>query len=383
MNNRGYTLLEMVLVILIIGILATVAVQSMKTTTENDRFDRTTEEMDAIVRGIVGDDRLVSNGYRTDFGYVGDVGSLPPNLDALAANPGGYSTWKGPYLKSDFVENASSYQRDAWNSAYSYSGGVTIRSTGSGSNITRQFAAAPSDLTANTVTGFVRDVVGAPPGDSAGNVTVTIYYPDGSGGMTSSITTPSRAGEFTFASAVPIGIHRIQAVVSGANDTSSRYLAVYPASIALADLRFPSALWNAGGSGGGGGGGAIILVDGTQTFPGGDCEDIQFDIMNTSGSPITITSLTLTWPSPTAYYRRIRWNNGTVWNNENPRNGSGNPAPLNSPRTLLAGQTATIDVQGFRDQPISGDEINMRNTTFTINFSDGSSIVVAMGNCNN
>jgi len=381
MRNRGYTLIELVLVVAIIGILASIAAQSLISSTDRERFDTTVEEMDGIARAIVGDERLVSGGIRTDFGYVGDIGALPPDLDALMSNPGGYATWSGPYFRNDFVENTNGYKKDAWNNSYSYSGGVTIQSSGNGSSITRQFANTTADLTSNTVTGFVRDLLNAPPGDSASNVRVTIFYPDGAGSMANSTVTPSRAGEFSFTNLVPVGIHRIQAVVAGINDTTSKYAVVYPGLKSLAELRFPSALWG-NGTPGGPQAGNIILVDGTQNFPGGNCGDIAFDIMNSSGSPVGITSIILTWTSPTAYYRRVRYNSTSVWQNSNPRNGSGDVAAFTSGRTIQPAEIATINVEGFEDQPIGGNPVNMQNTTFTVTFSDGSTFTMTMGVCN-
>ena len=112
MKNDGYTLIEMVLVIVIIGILASVAVQSLNKTENNRRLDETMAEMEEIARAIAGDERLISDGVRTDFGYVGDIGSLPSNLDDLAVNPGGYATWKGPYIRNNVNENSEEYKRD-------------------------------------------------------------------------------------------------------------------------------------------------------------------------------------------------------------------------------------------------------------------------------
>lgn len=378
MKNEGYTLIELILVMVIIAILAGVAVQSMISSVNNDRLDITADEMDMIARSIAGDDRLISSGIRTDFGYVGDIGSLPPNLDALMTNPGGYATWKGPYVRNDFNEDVNGFKNDAWNNPYIYSGGVTIQSTCDGTPITKQFANSVADLTSNTVTGFVKDKTGAPPGDSAANVTVTIFYPNGSGSMTSSSVSPSRTGEFSIPFTVPIGIHRIQGIVTGANDTTSKYVAVYPASVSLADLKFPSSLW---GATSGGGAAGITLVAGSQQFDGGNCDGIQFDITNSGSSPIDITSLTLTWSSPTAYYRRIRYNNAIVFQANNPRQGSGEISSLTSMQTIQPGEIVTIRIQDFVDQPSGGIQVNMRNTVFTVDFSDGSTFDVAMGDC--
>ncbi|UCC78669.1 MAG: prepilin-type N-terminal cleavage/methylation domain-containing protein [Candidatus Zixiibacteriota bacterium] len=243
MRSNGYTLVEMILVVVIIGILASVAIQSLNKTEGNRRLDDTMAEMEEIARAIVGDERLISSGARTDFGYVGDIGSLPSSLDDLVTNPGGYATWKGPYIRNNFIENSEDYKRDAWDNPYAYTGGITIASSTDGSPITKQLAASTGDLISNTIKGVIRDKAGLPPSDSAANVNVTVYYPDGSGSITSATTSPSRSGEFSFDNQVPIGIHLIRAVYSSASDTASKYLAVNPGSIILTELRFPSELW--------------------------------------------------------------------------------------------------------------------------------------------
>ena len=98
---------------------------------ETARIEATKTQLDAIARAILGNPLIYSNGTRSDFGYVGDIGSLPPDLDALAFNPG-YSTWNGPYIKGAF--ESGDYQKDGWNTVILYSD-TLLRSTGSGSNI--------------------------------------------------------------------------------------------------------------------------------------------------------------------------------------------------------------------------------------------------------
>lgn len=236
-------MLELVLVIVIMAILTGIAVQSVNRTGEGQRLDRTLGEMDLLAKAMVGDERLVSGGIRTDFGYLGDVGSLPPTLDALVSNPGEYETWKGPYVSSKFVEAPDDYKRDAWNDLYTYAGGLTITSNGGGRPITRRIAGSLSELTSNSIYGVVQDRSGCPPAVSAANVLVTIEFPDGTGSTTSLSTSPAPSGEFSFPDAVPAGLHLIRAVVSGVEDTTSRYLAISPGSRTFVEMRFASELW--------------------------------------------------------------------------------------------------------------------------------------------
>ena len=133
-SEKGMTLIELVMVIIIIGILAGIAMKSMDSAIETGRFETTRKELNHLAGAIVGNPDLVNNGVRTDFGYVGDVGALPASLDELVTAPAGYSTWRGPYIKSDFVQSSDDYKTDAWGVEYAYVG-LAITSTGSGSNI--------------------------------------------------------------------------------------------------------------------------------------------------------------------------------------------------------------------------------------------------------
>ncbi len=102
-DNRGFSLIELVVIIVALGIVAAVAVKSMPGLIEDKRRLETEREMETLAEAIVGDPGLSQNGCRSDFGYVGDIGAFPPNLQALVQNPGGYSSWHGPYLPPGFI----------------------------------------------------------------------------------------------------------------------------------------------------------------------------------------------------------------------------------------------------------------------------------------
>lgn len=370
LSERGFTLIEVLLVIIVIGIMAAVAFKSMDVALDNSRWDATTQEMEKLSWAIAGNSDLYANGVRADFGYVGDVGSLPPNVDALVTNPGGYATWRGPYIQNDFTQNPNDYKTDAWGNLYTYTGGVTIASGGSGGNpITKQYANAAADLTANTVQGVVTDGQGNAPGSSASNVSVRIAYPNGSGGTTTAITNPNSSGNYSFANVVPQGIRTVTAIYTPTNDTLVRNAVVLPKSTTLVDIKFRGNLWSTGS------GGSLAYVSGTALLTGGGA-DLRFDIRNVGSSDVTVTSVRLTYSStPTAYYEQVRWGGTTVANQISPRFASGQTVNFSSSQTLGAGATITIRIDNF-ETCVSGGcpNANMGGTTFNIEFSDGSVI---------
>ena len=229
-NNSGFTLIEVIITIIIAGILAAVAMRSVVKMSDVARVEETKQELEELEIAMVGNSRLHNDNTRSNFGYTGDVGALPPNLDALFSNPGSYSTWKGPYIKRKYEQDVTGYKQDAWGTNYTYSGGVEITSTGSGSNIVRKFGQANSDFLMNGVDGVVLDLDGTPPGPTyRDSIIVRLTVPNGTGGLTNLYTTPDIGGYFNINS-VPIGNHDLIIVYSPTNDTLKRFVSVLPKS---------------------------------------------------------------------------------------------------------------------------------------------------------
>lgn len=236
----GFTLIELVIVILLVGVLATIATRKMSTSIETAQYEQTKKELDQLAFAMVGNPDVYVNGARSDFGYVGDVGALPPDLDALVQNPGGYATWDGPYMATGFESDG--FKKDAWSVNYVYID-TLIRSTGSGSNIDKLFANNSVDLLNNVVEGVVIDAGSTMPGaDYKDSLIIRLTYPDGSGNYTTASTNPDAKGNFSFAS-IPIGAPRLTLIYLPDSDTVSYNVSVNPGSVVKLSIVFPADLW--------------------------------------------------------------------------------------------------------------------------------------------
>ena len=243
-RQNGYTLIEMVLVIIILGILAGVAYKTLGSTIDVGRVEETKAEMEQLACAIAGNPDLVSNGTRTDFGYLGDVGALPPNWNALIANPGGYATWKGPYIQDESSGGVTyEFSLDAWGKPYTSPNGAAFSSTGGPETITRVLANSNDDLLRNPVMVTVTDVDGTLPGVAyRDSVDLILTYPNGAGGLATVVRHPSANGLARFDS-IPVGLQRLQILCHPGNDTIQRKIAINPGQAMYVDVRHFGNLW--------------------------------------------------------------------------------------------------------------------------------------------
>lgn len=232
--------------IIIVGIVASVSVRSLRKTVDVSRVEETKQELDHLAWAIAGNPSLVSGGVRTDFGYVGDIGALPPTLQALVTNPG-YANWDGPYIQDDFYAASggaeSEFKYDGWGVEYTYTGDSII-STGGDISICRQVTYSITDLLSNQVQTLVLDINNTPPGSNCGNVTLELTYPNGSGSDTTATKNPQGNGFTTF-SAVPVGHHRLLVIYTDdpVYDTLYRKVVVYPGESFYTEMMFGQDYW--------------------------------------------------------------------------------------------------------------------------------------------
>lgn len=238
-GNKGFTLIELVIIILVIGVLATVAIRKMTETVESAAYEQTKAEMAQLAQAIVGNPQTYTLGAQAEFGYVGDVGALPATLTNLATNPG-LATWDGPYIGGGF--NTVDYRQDGWGVDYDYTG-LMIRSTGSGAAIEKLLAPAVQDILGNTVSGSVVDANRMPPNNSwRDSIAVQLIVPNGTGGYAVRVDTLDSDGRFLFGG-VPIGNHRLRLIYHPRTDTMTYTITVLPGRESVLDIVAPADLW--------------------------------------------------------------------------------------------------------------------------------------------
>ncbi|MBI5267383.1 MAG: prepilin-type N-terminal cleavage/methylation domain-containing protein [candidate division Zixibacteria bacterium] len=138
--DQGFTLIELAVIIVILGVLAVVAMPVFSNFTNSAKINATREEMNTIKRAIVGNPTVVSGGQLIDRGFEGDCGFVPSALIDLTRRPDTVPPydrltrigWNGPYLDSSRGE----YLRDAWGNNYTYDpAGRRVISTGTGDTV--------------------------------------------------------------------------------------------------------------------------------------------------------------------------------------------------------------------------------------------------------
>jgi general secretion pathway protein G len=98
MKNKAFTLVELMIVVIIIGVLVAMVVPNMIGRSEQARVSVARADIDVNIATAI---KL----------YDADTGSLPKTLDDLVVSPGD-ENWKGPYLDKVPV--------DPWKRPYVY-----------------------------------------------------------------------------------------------------------------------------------------------------------------------------------------------------------------------------------------------------------------------
>lgn len=101
-NNRGFTLIELIVVVVIIGLLAGLVLPQFIRQEEKAKLKATRAQIELFATAL--------DTFRLD---VGRYPTTEEGLQALRQKPGGVERWDGPYLKKDLP-------LDPWSKPYVY-----------------------------------------------------------------------------------------------------------------------------------------------------------------------------------------------------------------------------------------------------------------------
>ncbi len=130
MSRNGFTLVEVIVILVVMSILAAVAVPVALRVFETAAEDATRGEMINLKKAMIGKQDRNQSISRGNFGFIGDMGRLPANLEELyrqGSLPGfSYDNgrqagagWKGPYITGGFSgEEADAFTKDGLGNDY-------------------------------------------------------------------------------------------------------------------------------------------------------------------------------------------------------------------------------------------------------------------------
>ncbi|MGH7828671.1 MAG: prepilin-type N-terminal cleavage/methylation domain-containing protein, partial [Candidatus Binatia bacterium] len=250
-NRRAFTLIEVIVILAVLSILVGIAVPAALRIFEVTAEEATRDEMGNIKRAILGDARKLQSFFRSDFGYLGDIGCLPDDLRRILFNPPPtppvipalptwtFDTtqqtgagWKGPYITGATIgQEVEEFTRDQWGNDYTYTvtGGpcpptpMTATLTSGGADLTSAADDITLTIEANETTATVRGSVKDTAGVGLAAVTVEFYSAANNGNLTTTAATTDINGNYTFVLA-PFGQRAVRA---------SPTLALVPGSVAV------------------------------------------------------------------------------------------------------------------------------------------------------
>ena len=367
-NRKGFTLIEVVIILVVLSILAAVAVPMALRIFERTAEDTTREEMDNIKKALLGDPRKLQTTFRNDFGYLGDIGCLPSialgGLDRLLTQGSlpawsfdntkqAGAGWKGPYITGTPGED---FKKDQLGNDYVYTpvaGACPLTAT-LASNGPDGLPSTADDITltitANETTATVRGTVKDTAGVGLASIPVEFYSAASNGVLTTTTATTDANGNYSFSS-VPFGHRAVNANVT------------------------------------------LAIVSGSVAVTGGNDNNVDFQLRNYSGSSVTVNSINVTCIAGVITdFDTVQFDNANVdpggeqiCGATHTLSGSGNltfsanPTPPSSMRVVAdspdvqlpditirgGGTTRQIEIDDFEN---GNANVDMRNRTLTITF---------------
>ncbi len=385
--NFGFTLVETAATLAIISLVAVGLVSLSNYLLDKRQIDTTNDNLNQLRRAISGNPVIVVNEARTSFGYLGDMGGLPANLQDLwvkGSQPGfSFDTakksgagWNGPYLEVSAAELTAAFGQDGWGTSLSYDPTSFIDPTFGATSLAKLASLGP-DLTLNTsddiainffqsevlsrVQGYVKDTND----NLVSGVGLTINYPQ-NGVLTSQGVYTDDTGYYS-ASNIPFG---------------NRSITVDP---------------------------QLVLAPGTVVISGSNNQHLKFTVKNYAASDLAVTSLSITYTVvPDAWFGTIRVGGTTVFNSTNPRFGTGDtvsfaqkqvvgtglnaesvPIRLQSPVTDVAdivigkvgkGGSLILEFRDFYDVETGagGNDVDVSGVNFEVTLKNAASQVIGV-----
>ena len=127
-NNRGMTLLELLLVVTILSAVAWMSLGVVGNRSDQFHFDETRRRLDHLRYGLIGDSSRSLNGQSQISGYIADMGKLPDSIDNLLlqgsqaayaydATYGLWAGWHGPYITATEHSSGPDF-KDGWGNSW-------------------------------------------------------------------------------------------------------------------------------------------------------------------------------------------------------------------------------------------------------------------------